>query len=188
MRATRTASVVAAALALLVGVSVAAVTPTWEAETLPVSAVTGTVRLEAPTSLGDFSVDQGVFEYRSVPITGYTIVPDDGRMSGQIESTWNWDILTSGPQPVPAWGTMRIDVPEVSTFGDKTDEDTSMSGEGVWEGTFTGIRRADFEPFMVRAFLLGEGAYEGLCATLDIQAGADAWMIDGVVHRVPMAG
>jgi hypothetical protein len=145
------------------------------------------VRLEAPTSLGDFSTDQGVFEYRSVPITGYTIVPGDGRMSGQIDSTWNWDVYSPSSQPVPAWGTMRIDVPEVATFEDKTHQAITVGAEGAWEGTFTGIRRADFEPFMVRAFLFGEGAYEGLCATLDIEAGADAWMIDGVVHRVPMA-
>jgi hypothetical protein len=83
---------------------------------------------------------------------------------------------------------MRIDVPAVSTFDDEVEKTISVGEEGVWEGTFTGIRRADREPFMVRANLVGEGAYAGLCATLDIDAGADAWMIDGVVHRVPMAG
>jgi hypothetical protein len=188
MRATRTAPVVAAALALLVGVSVAAVTPVYEAETLPISGIAGTVTLETPPSLGDFSVDQGVFQYRGVPSLSSTLVTSDGRLNGTIDSNWNWDTHRSGSQPEPAWGTMRIDVPAVSTFEDEVEKTISVSEEGAWEGTFTGIRRADLEPFMVRAFLFGQGAYEGLCATLDIEAGADAWMIDGVIHRVPMAG
>jgi len=133
-------------------------------------------------------VDQGVLEHRSVPSISSTLVTEDGRFNGQIDSTWNWDVYRSGTQPVPAWGTMRIDVPALSTFGDDVDKTISVGEEGAWEGTFTGIRRSDQEPFMVRAFLYGQGAYEGLCATLDIEAGADAWMIDGVVHRVPMAG
>jgi len=188
MRAIRAVPVVAATLTLLIGVTAAAVTPVYEAETLPVSGVTGTVTVEPSRSLGDFSVDQGVFEYRSVPIVSSTLVTDDGRLNGKVDSTWNWDVHRSGSQPVPAWGMMRIDVPEVSTFDDKTNRTISVSEEGAWEGMFTGIRRADKEPFMVRAFLFGEGAYAGLCATLDIEAGAGAWMIDGVIHRVPMAG
>ena len=55
-------------------------------------------------------------------------------------------------------------------------------------GTFTGIRPGDLEPFTVRAFLVGEGAYEGLSATLDIEAGTDAWLVDGVIHPDPTAG
>ena len=188
MRATRTAAVVAVALALFVGVAVAAATPVYEAETLPVSGITGTATLQTPPSLGDFSVDQGVFEYRSVPIVSSWLVTGDGRLNGLIDSTWNWDVHGSGSQPVPAWGTMRIDVPAVSTFDGKGHRTISYSEEGAWNGTFTAIRRGDLEPFMTRAFLFGEGAYEGLCATLDIEAGADAWTIDGVIHQVPMAG
>ena len=35
---------------------------------------------------------------------------------------------------------------------------------------------------------MGEGAYEGLCATLDFEAGDGAWMADGIIHMVPMTG
>jgi hypothetical protein len=86
---------------------------------------------------------------------------------------------------------MRIETPALHTVRLGGDEPARVEvglGEGAWSGDFTGIRRADGEAFTVRAFLLGEGAYAGLCAILDIEAGEDGWLADGVIHQVPMAG
>jgi hypothetical protein len=147
---------------------------------LAVSGVSGSLALDPATSNGDFTVDDAVFQYRGVPVRGWPLVTDDFRLTGQVDATWNYDVHRSGSQPVPAWGTMRIDSPSLASI--------EAIDEGAWTGTFTGIRRSDSEPFMVRAFLMGEGIYEGLCATLDIQAGTDAWLVDGVIHPAPMAG
>ena len=76
-------------------------------------------------------------------------------------------VWSEGRRPVPAWGTVSID-------------------DGAWTGTFTGIRRHDFEPFDVRAFLVGSGEYDGLCAVLDIAASPESWAINGVIHPLPM--
>lgn len=181
MRTTRAAPVVAAALALVLGSSVTAGTPADEVATiLPINSVTGSLTLDPATSAGEFAVEDRVYHYREVPVAGSALLTDDPRLMGRLDSAWNWDIHASGSQPVPAWGTMQIDVPALSTVPE--------TGPGTWSGTFTGIRRGDYEPFLVRAFLVGEGAYEGLCATLDIEAGRDAWTIDGVIHPDPMAG
>jgi hypothetical protein len=69
---------------------------------------------------------------------------------------------------------------------------TIDAADGSWDGTFTGIRHGDLDDVAVRAFLFGTGSFEGLCATLDIaasdMAGPSTWIVDGVVHPVPMAG
>jgi hypothetical protein len=89
------------------------------------------------------------------------------------DRVFHWDVLASGSQPVPSWGAMRI-----------------ANGEGAWEGTFTGIKSADGAPVVIRAFLVGEGIHDGLCATLDISATGtatgDTWMVEGVIHPDPM--
>jgi hypothetical protein len=143
--------------------------------------VTGSMVLGPSAGKGDFSVNDRVYQFRGVPISGAPLITNDPRLNGSLDSTWNWDVDPSGQLPVPAWGSMRIEVPEITTT------DTGI-GAGAWAGDFTAIRNADNEPFLVRAMLFGEGAYEGLCATLDFRAGTDGWLTDGVIHQVPMAG
>ena len=192
MRALRRAPCIGFALALALGASVAADTPADEVERLlPMQHVTGSIVLDPSESQGDFSVEGRIFQHRGVPVSGVSSEMDDPRLGGHLESTWNWDIHASGTAPVAAWGGMRIVVPalaEIKYLGyGQTTVETGLD-EGAWVGDFTGIRRADGEPFAVRAFLMGEGAYEGLCATLDIEAGSEAWLADGVIHPVAMAG
>lgn len=192
MRALRVAPCIGFLLTLALGASVVAETPVYEVERLlPMQHVNGSMLLDPAESLGDFSVDGRIFQHRGVPVTGAPLVMDDPRLSGRLESTWNWDVHASGTSPVAAWGVMRIDTPSLATINWHGDDKAVVEvgfEEGAWVGDFTGIRRADGEPFAVRAFLLGEGAYEGLCATLDIEAGSEAWLADGVIHPVPMAG
>jgi hypothetical protein len=152
------------------GTAVAAATSVQGEGPLPVQGVTGTLTLDRLADAGDFSVEQGVYQHRDVPMSASTFATDDPRLSGRLDVIWNWDVHSSGSQPVPAWGTMSIRPAE----------------QGSWSGTFTGIRRNDFEPFMVRAFLIGEGTYDGLCAVLDIEAGPETWALDGVIHLLPM--
>lgn len=167
MRVIRPIRLVALTLALTLGTSVAATSVAVNEDPLPVAGVTGTVVLDPPTSLGDFSAEAGVLQYRAIPLSGPEVVADDVRLSGPLEAVFNYDVHGSGTQPVPAWGTVDID-------------------NGAWTGTFTGIRRHDAEPFDIHAFMIGSGPYEGLCAVLDIEAGADDWVIDGVIHPLPM--
>jgi hypothetical protein len=191
MRALRIAAVFTFALAVVLAPSVTAETPVYDVDELgPMQSVTGSVILDAPRSLGAFSAGEGIQHHRDVHISGAPFVMNDPRLSGSLQSTWNWDIDSSGQMAVPAWGTMRIDVPALNTvrYGDEAATVEVGLDEGAWSGTFTGIQRADDQPFAVRAFLLGEGAYAGLCAVLDIEAGDSGWLADGVIHRVPMAG
>ena len=167
MLAIRTARFVAAALALTLATSAVAVAATQGDEARPVHGVVGAVELDHPTSLGTFSVVDGTYQHRGIPVTGEQIFADDARLLGRLDATFNFDVHRSGQEPVPAWGTMSID-------------------DGAWVGTFTGMRRHDFEPFEVDAFLVGTGEYEGLCAVLDITAGPQSWAIDGVIHPLPM--
>lgn len=167
MLAIRTARLFAATLALILGTSVAAVAAAPNDETPPVRGVVGAVELDAPASLGTFAVVDGTYQLRGIPVTGREIFADDARLMGSLDAVLNYDIHRSGQEPVPAWGTMIID-------------------DGAWTGTFTGMRRHDFEPFEVDAFLVGTGKYDGLCAVLDITAGPESWSIDGVIHPLPM--
>ena len=174
MRTLRTVTLFLAVLPLALGSTVAALA-TSDGETYsaitPVTGSLGVARLPG----GTFDVQDRVFQFRDYPVAGSTLGLSDPRLAGDIESDWNWDVLASGDQPKPAWGTMRI-----------------AAGEGMWEGTFTGIQRGDREPVGVRAFLFGSGPFEGLCATLDIAAtgmsGPNTWVVDGVIHPVPMIG
>jgi hypothetical protein len=173
MRMSPIAAAVALVLALLSGSATAGDTLADQSVPGPVQGVTGGVTIDLGTSLGDFSVSDGVFEYRAVPKTG-SATADDPRLVGRLESIWNWDVLRDGTQPVPAWGTMRITPEPVA------------GADGAWTGTFTAIRQHDFEPFRTHAFLIGEGAYDGLCAILEIAAEPGAeWALEGVVHRLP---
>lgn len=167
MRATRTTALVAVLLTLAFGISAATVAAAQEEENLSVRGVSGTVLLGSPTSLGTFAVTDGIHQYRGIPLSGPEVISDDVRLSGPMDAIFNYDVQSSGTEPVPAWGTLTI-------------------GDGAWTGTFTGIRAQDFEPFAVRAFLVGAGEYEGLCAVLDIAAGTESWAIDGVIHPLPM--
>jgi hypothetical protein len=176
----RSGPVLAIALALLLGSSVAAVLLPAVETPAAVNGVSGSLVLDPITSLGEFYAGDAVHHHRGLPVTGSSLTTDDFRLSGRVDSTWNYDVHGSGSQPVPAWGTMQIRPIALASF-EATDE-------GAWVGNFTGIQRHDSEPFMVRAFLIGEGIYEGLCATLDIEAGTDGWLVDGVIHPAPMAG
>ena len=167
MRAIRTTPFVAVTLALILGTSVAAVAINEGETPLSVRGVVGAVELDPQASLGSFSVAGGIYQYRDIPLAGSQVITDDPRLSGRLDASMNYDVQSTGTEPVPAWGTLSID-------------------DGAWTGTFTGIRDQDFEPFAVRAFLVGEGPYEGLCAVLDIKAGTESWGIDGVIHPLPM--
>lgn len=173
MRTLRTVPLlVAVVLTLALGSSIAALAA--EEAFGPITQVTGSVDVERLPG-GTFDVQDRVFQYRDYHAAGSTGNLSDPRLVGDVFSDWSWDVHALGDQPMPAWGTMKIE-----------------TGDGTWEGTFTGIRRTDFEPMGVRAFLFGTGEYEGLCATLDIAASGlnvpDTWVIDGVVHQVPMVG
>ncbi len=167
MLAIRTAQFIAATLALTLGTSAIALSATPYDEMPTVHGGFGAVELDAPVSLGTFAVADGVHQHRGIPVTGEEIFADDARLMGRLDATLNYDINRSGKEPVPAWGTMTID-------------------DGAWTGTFTGLRRYDFEPFEIDAFLVGTGEYDGLCAVLDITAGSESWSIDGVIHQLPM--
>ena len=167
MRAIRTAQVMAAALVLVIGTSTAALSTSQGQEAPPVNGVVGAVELDPAASLGGWSIVESVHQFRDIPVTGDEMFTDDVRLKGRLDATFNYDVHASGKEPVPAWGTMSID-------------------DGAWTGTFTGIRRADYEPFDLRAFLVGTGEFDGLCAVLDIKAEPEYWAIDGVIHPLPM--
>lgn len=167
MLAMRTARFVAATLALTLATSTVAVAAAPADQMPPVHGVVGAVELDAPTSFGTFAVVEGIHQHRDIPVTGRDILTDDGRLNGRLDATFNYDVDRSGQEPVPAWGTLTID-------------------DGAWTGTFTGLRRSDFEPFEINAFLVGTGEYDGLCAVLEISANPTYWAIDGVVHPLPM--
>ena len=173
MRTLRTATLLLASLVLVLGST--AVAATKDEETVsPIVPVTGSLDVEWLPG-GTFDVQDRVFQYRDYAVGGSTGHLSDPRLAGYLTADWSWDVFASGDQPMPAWGTLTI-----------------AAGDGVWEGTFTGIRQDDLGIVDVRAFLFGSGPYEGLCATLDIQAtemaGPATWLVDGVVHPVPMAG
>ncbi|MFV2063099.1 MAG: hypothetical protein ACC726_06235 [Chloroflexota bacterium] len=171
MRALRIALVVLVVLAVSIGSAVAAVGSSPEDQP-SLNHVTGSLIVDPQTSGGTFHIQDRVFQYRDYPIAGSELTFSDPRLDGELRSNWNWDIHSSGSQPVPSWGTMRI-----------------SADENAWEGTFTGIRSADGQPFVVRAILFGQGAYDGLSATLDISASGtaagDTWTVDGVIHPDP---
>ncbi len=168
MRSIRTAQFVAAALTLALGTSALAVPPPSQGDETPlVRGVVGAVELDPMSSAGTWTIADGVHQHRDIPVTGLQVFSDDARLMGPLDATFNYDVFHTGKEPVPAWGTMSI-------------------ADGAWTGTFNGIRRQDSEPFEVQAFLIGNGQYEGLCAVLDITAGAESWAIDGVIHPLPM--
>jgi hypothetical protein len=173
MRTLRTTALVLAILSLLFGSSVAMVAETPDT-TQPVGHVSGSFDVQQLPG-GSFTVDDRVFQYRDYPLSGSVWRLSDPRLRGFVISDWNWDVQASGNQPVPAWGSMTI-----------------SADDGTWEGTFTGVRYGDFQPVEVRAFLIGEGAYDGLCATLDItatgMAGGETWIVDGAIQPLPMSG
>jgi len=172
MRTLRVFTFLLAATTLVLGSWAAVVAE--DDEVSPILPVTGTFEVALQPG-GTFDVQDRVFQYRDYPVGGSTEGLSDPRLSGQVEAGWSWDVHALGDQPIPAWGTMTIN-----------------TGDGSWSGTFTGIRRDDFDDVAVRAFLFGTGSFEGLCATLDIaasdMAGPSTWVVDGVVHPVPMAG
>ena len=172
MRSMKIASVALVAMAM--GSAVTATDPSFETQT-PISDVTGTLTVETLRPGGSWDVQDAVFQYRDFPVSATELTLSDPRLAGELHSNWNWDVHRGGQETMPSWGTMRIG----------TDE-------SVWEGTFTGIRRGDAAPVAIRALLMGEGLYDGLCATLDISAtgtaAGDTWTLDGVIHPVPMEG
>ena len=124
---------------------------------------------------GTFAVEDRIFQYRDYVMAGSSQHVSDPSLNGYLVADWNWDVQASGDRPVPAWGNITIAGPE-----------------GNWSGTFSGIRPTDFQPVDIHAMLFGDGAYEGLCATLDISAIELAWdgtwVLDGVIHPVDMTG
>jgi hypothetical protein len=169
----RIRGIMAASLAaLLLVASTSAVTATSPTSPEAIRGVAGTLDVH-PLPGGVFDVQDRVFQYRSFPVAGSAHYLSDSRLAGYLMSDWNWDVQASGGRPIPAWGTIEI-----------------AAHDGSWSGSFTGIRSSDFQPVDVRAMLFGEGAYEGLCATLDITviglAEYGTWVVDGVVHPVEM--
>lgn len=176
MRTLRTVTLLLAMVAVtLVSTPAAVASGAAESETAgPIAPVTGSLSV-ARLPGGTFDVQDRVFQFRDYPVEGSTASLSDPRLAGELASEWSWDVDALGSLPKPAWGSITI-----------------TAGEGTWEGMFTGIQRGDREPVGVRAFLFGTGPYEGMCATLDISAshiiGDSTWIVDGVVHPVPMAG
>ena len=173
MRTLRAAISLFAVLSLMGGTTMATLATVAD-DDRSIKPVAGTLAVHQLPG-GTFNVDDRVFQYREYPVAGSTHHVNDARLGGYLVSEWNWDVQSSGDRPVPAWGTITIDGPD-----------------GSWSGDFTGIRENDFEPIGIRALLMGQGAYDGLCATLDITAlelaRGDTWVIDGIVHPVDMAG
>lgn len=173
MRALRIATLLLAVLSLM-GTATTMVVAGADETDDSIRPVAGTVDVQRLPG-GTFEVEDRIFQYRNYPVGGSGHQFSDPRLTGYLISDWNWDVQSSGDRPIPAWGTITI-------AGD----------DGSWQGAFTGIRGSGFEPVDVRAVLFGDGAYEGLCATLDITvadlAYADTWIVDGVVHPVAMAG
>jgi hypothetical protein len=171
MRVLRVVTLLLATLSLLAGSAVAASATTEETDH-SITAVAGRLDVHQLPG-GAFEVEDRVFHYRAYPVAGSTHHVSDPRLSGYLLSEWNWDVQASGDRPVPAWGSMVI-----------------AGQDGSWSGDFTAIRESDFEPIGIRAVLFGEGAYEGLCATLDITAlqlaRGDTWAIAGIVHPLDM--
>jgi len=167
MRRMRIPSLVLAVTAMILGSAVAATGSSHDTQE-PFNQVTGTMTVGPTMPGGDWNVVDGVSHYRAYPISAAGTTFSDARLNGQLQSDWNWDVHGSGSKPAPSWGTMQIATDEVA-----------------WEGTFTGIKRVDGGPVDIRAFLVGEGLYDGLCATLDITAtgtaSKDTWIFDGVI-------
>jgi hypothetical protein len=173
MRALRITTLLVVMLSLLGGASAAVLATTDEVDH-SITAVAGKLDVHQLPG-GTFDVEDRVFQYREYPVAGSTHHVSDPRLSGYLLSEWNWDVQSSGDRPVPAWGRIVIN-----------------GEDGTWSGDFCGIRQSDFEPIGIRAVLYGDGAYEGLCATLDITALqlalGDTWAITGIVHPVDMVG
>ena len=172
MRALRIATLLLAVLSLAGGSTMVVVASTTTDDAI--RQVSGTLDVHSLPG-GTFEVSDRIFQYRDYAVAGSDHEVDDPRLAGYLLADWNWDVAASGGLPIPAWGNITID-----------------GEDGSWQGSFTGIRAGDLKPVDVRALLFGDGAYEGLCATLDITAAglaeADTWVVDGVVHPVAMAG
>ncbi len=171
MRALRIATLPIAIFSLVGGLASTTVAAPTDADH-EIAPVAGTLVVHQLPG-GTFDVDDRVFQFRDYVMAGSTHRLSDSRLNGYLSSEWNWDVQASGDRPIPAWGSISID------------------GEsGSWSGAFTGIRPSDFEPVDVRAVLFGDGAYDGMCATLDIAAlelaRGDTWLLDGIVHPFDM--
>jgi hypothetical protein len=172
MRRMRIPSVALVVTAMILGSAVAAIGSSHDTQE-SFNQVTGTMTVGTTAPGGDWDVVDGVSHYRAYPISASGLTFSDPRLNGQLQSDWNWDVHGSGSKPTPSWGTMQIATDEVA-----------------WQGTFTGIKRVDGGPVDIRAFLVGEGLYDGFCATLDITttgtATGDTWIFDGVI--IPACG
>ena len=171
MRAMRIATLLLVVLSLMGGTSAMVMATTGETDAI--REVAGSLEVHRLPG-GTFDVEDRVFQYRDYSVAGSGHHMSDPRLAGYLVSDWSWDVQSSGDQPIPAWGTIAIE-----------------GADGSWRGDFTGIRASDYVPVDVRAVLFGDGAYEGLCATLDIMvtglAMDDTWIVDGIVHPQVMA-
>lgn len=168
----RAVTVVWATLSLLVGS--AGVTAGQEDETRSMTGhVAGSLEVRMLPG-GSFDVRDRVFQYRHYPLSGRLWQVSDSRLAGYIMSDWSWDVSAHGGDSKPAWGTIAI-----------------TADDGGWTGHFTGVQYHDFEPVALHVLLVGEGANEGLNATLDILStgllGDETWMLDGVIQSEPEA-
>jgi hypothetical protein len=171
MRTLRTTALALAVLSLLLSSSMATLAETTDT-TQRIGHVSGSLNVSQLPG-GDWSVEDRTYQYRDFPTSAPLWRVNDQRVAGHVISAWNWDVNADGAHPTPVWGTMSI-----------------TGNDWAWRGTFTGVRYADFEPVEVRATLLGEGAYDGLGAKLDItatgMASGETWIVDGVVFPLPM--
>jgi len=180
MRTLRMASVALTTLALVIGSAIA----TGAQQTPPINAITGSIAVERPDG-GTSDAIAELLQFRDFSVTG-SATTDDVRLTGDVVMDLNWDKLADTTTPVPAWGTMQIDVEEKIL---RVPVPRGVTRYGTWSGTFTGLQLDDGSALQLRAFLIGERAYESLCATLDIDAdgvlSGGAWNMDGIVHRMP---
>ena len=182
MRTLRIGTVALAGLVLTLGSSVGAA-----AQGPVINPVSGHIDVIA-FSHGDFDVEDRVFQFRGVPLVGDAVTTDP-RFTGEFTAELNWDVLASGGAPMPSWGTLTVDAPIRFLGGPAAG---GIVEPGSWSGDVTGMRRDDASPMQLHGLLIGEGAYEGLCATIDIAAagvsGTGTWLVDGVIHPMPEAG
>ena len=165
MRTLRPA-VVAVVLALIGGVATIGATAT-EMEPMHGS---GTLH-RTHTAAGDVNFTDGAFHYRGSELGG-TLEVSDRRLSGELWSVWNYDELGLDGRG----GTVAA-----GTFGVENEE-------GSWSGTFTGIQYPGSTETLVRGWLAGADAFDGLSAYLSyVHHGTGPMTVESMVFpgRVP---
>jgi hypothetical protein len=167
MRSIRTSALGLVTLALVGGTGVAAIaqsgsSPDAVPDPMAAAYVTGTVtfdgvNLAEPTTTND----DGVVRRRGESWGNLTVRASDARFSGKLTVTWHEDRYPGTGDAGIAWGVTRIE-----------------NDSGAWSGPMTGLTRPGEDSGVNTAWLVGEGAYEGLSAYMNDHA---AGIFDGMI-------